>query len=110
VEITSSPGLPEPEEIRSFAVYDPGTGVIVHQHHVVRFPGAPERSAAELEERAVELARSQTGYEGPLAVLQVPHHAFDQPGRHRVHLETKQLHTEPHAPSLTLESAPRPRE
>jgi hypothetical protein len=96
VEITASPGLPEPEEITSFAVYDPETGAVVHQHHVVRFPGAPNRSAKELEERALELARSQTGHTGPLAVLAVHHHAFDQPGLHRVNLKSRELETEPH--------------
>jgi len=95
MEITSSPGLPEPEEILAMAVYDPETGRIVHQHHVVRLAGAPKRSSAELEKRAIELARSQTGFEGPLAVHHAEPGAFDRPGRHSIDPKTGRLHTVP---------------
>lgn len=95
MEITSSPGLLEPEEILTMAVYDPDTGRIVHQHHVVRLPGAPQRSTAELEERAIELARSQTGFDGALAVHHAEPGAFDRPGRHSIDPKTGQLRTEP---------------
>jgi len=95
MEITSSPGMSEPEEIHTMAVYDPKTGTIVHQHHVVRFEGAPKRSKKELEARAIELARSQTGFEGPLAVFQAKADAFDQPGHHSIDLKTLQLQTAP---------------
>jgi len=110
VEITSSPGMPEPEEIHTMALYDRKTGKIVHQHHVVRFKGAPKRSEKELEERAIALARAQTGFEGPLSVLHTVDDAFDQPGRHSVDVKTKQLRTEAHMPTLTLDSSQRPRE
>ncbi|SRR5216684_87972 len=95
MEITSSPGMPEPAEIHTMAVYDPKTGKIVHQHHVVRFEGAPKRSKKELEGRAIELARSQTGFEGPLAVFHAEADGFDQPGRHSIDLKTQQLRSEP---------------
>jgi len=110
VEITSSPGMSEPEEIHTMAVYDRKTGKIVHQHHVVRFKGAPKRSKKELAEHAIALARSQTGIEGSLAVLHTVDDAFDQPGRHSVDLKTKQLRTEAHMPTLTLESSQRTRD
>jgi len=77
------------------AMYDPETGKIVHQHHVVRFQGAPKRSRNELEERAIELARSQTGFAGPRAVCHVEAGAFDQPGHHSIDPETQELRTEP---------------
>ena len=108
MEIASSPGMPEPEEVRSFVVYDPDSGAVVHQHHTVRFPDTPQPSTEELEEHTIALARSQTGYEGPLAVLQVPHQALEQPGRHHVRHETNELLTEPHNPTISLNQARRP--
>ena len=98
MEITSSPGMPEPEETITIAVYDPHTGKVVHQHHTVRFPGAPKRSRAEHEKRAVELARSQTGFQGPLAVLEVHKDDFDQPGHHTIDPETLKLRTKAFEP------------
>jgi hypothetical protein len=95
MEITSSPGMSEPEEIHTMAVYDPKTGKIVHQHHVVRFEGAPKPSKKELETRAIELARSQTGFEGPLAVFHAEANAFEQAGHHSIDLKTDQLLTVP---------------
>ena len=97
MEITSSPGLPGPEEIHSMAVYDLETGRIVHQHHVVRLAGAPTRSQAELEERAIELARSQTGYDGPLAVHHAEPGALDRPGARSIDPKTGRLLTEDQA-------------
>lgn len=101
MEITSSPGMPPPEEIQTMAVYDPKTGEIVHQHHVVRFKGAVKRTKKELESRAIELARSQTGFKGRLAVLHADAAAFDQPGRHTVDLKTKRLRTQPYPKGST---------
>jgi hypothetical protein len=86
--------MPEPEEIHTMAVYERKTGKLVHQHHVIRFKGAPKRSKKELEEGAIALARSQTGFDGSLAVLHTMEDAFDQPGRHSVDVKTKQLRTE----------------
>lgn len=97
MEITSSPGLSEPEEIRSMAVYDPETGRIVHRHHVVRLAGAPPRSEAELEERAIELARAQTGHDGPLAVHHAEPGALDRPGAQSIDPKTGRLRTEDQA-------------
>jgi len=94
MEIASSPGIPEPEEIHTMAVYDPKTGKLLHQHHVVRFKGSPKRSMKEMEERAIALARSQAGFDGPLAVLHTANDAFDRPGLHSVDVKTKQLRTE----------------
>jgi hypothetical protein len=91
MDITSAPGMPEPAEIHTMAVYDRKTGAIVHQHHVVRFKGAPKRSKKALEARAIELARSQTGFEGPLAVFHAKPDAFDRPGRYTIDLKTKKL-------------------
>src|SRR5713226_3901403 len=101
MEITSSPGMPEPAEIHTMAVYDRNTGTIVHQHHVVRFEGAPKRSKKELEARAIELARSQTGFEGPLAVFHAETGAFDRPGHHTIDLKTKKLRTQSSAGGST---------
>ena len=91
MEITASPGLPEPADIHTMAVYDPKTGAVVHQHHVVRFKGAPKRSRKDLEARAIELARSQTAFDGPLAVLHAEPGAFERPGLHTVDLKSKTL-------------------
>jgi hypothetical protein len=110
VEITSSPGIPEPEEIHTMAVYDQKTGEIVHQHHVVRFKGAPKRSKKELEEHAIAVARSQTGFDGSLAVLHTVDDAFDQPGRRSVDVKTKQLRTEAHMLTIALDSSQRTRD
>jgi hypothetical protein len=91
MDITASPQLPAPEEIHTMVVYDEKTGVIVHRHHVVVYPGAPKKSKAQLETRAMELARSQTGSTKPLAVLHADAEAFVEPVELKVDVKKKRL-------------------
>jgi hypothetical protein len=91
MDITGTPQLPEPEAIHTLVVYDPKTGVIVHRHQVVTFPGAAKRSKEQLEARALEMARLQTGTKTPLAVLHVGAEPFSEPAVYVVDLKKKQL-------------------
>ena len=91
MDITSSPQLPEPEEIHTMVVYDPKTGVIVHRHHVVTFPGAPKKTKKELEALAIEMARSRTGSTKRLLVLYTDAGAFAEPVEYKVDVKKKRL-------------------
>ena len=91
MDITASPHLPEPEEIHTLVVYDPETGRIVHRHSVITYPGAQRRTKEELEARAIEMARSQTGYQKALTVLHVESQAFAEPAEYLVDLSSRQL-------------------
>jgi hypothetical protein len=91
MEITASPQLPAPEAIHTLIVYEVKTGVIVHRHHVVTFPGAPRRTRQELVARAIEMARAQTGVTKGLDVLHTDWQAFTEPAEYRVDPRSKQL-------------------
>jgi hypothetical protein len=91
MDITASPGLPEPDEIHTLVVYDPKTGVIVHRHHVVTYPGAPRSTKEQLEARAIELARARAGTKKSLAVLHADWQAFTEPIAYRVDPKKRQL-------------------
>ncbi|HEX3399697.1 MAG TPA: hypothetical protein VHT74_05155 [Acetobacteraceae bacterium] len=84
MEITQSPGLPAPEAVHAMVVYDPKTGVIVHRHVAVHYPGAQAMETRQVEARALELAAAQGLDTTALRVLQVDPARFSEAVEHRV--------------------------
>lgn len=91
MDITATPQLPEPEAIHTLVVYDAKTGAIVHRHQVVTFPGAPKRTKEQLEARALEMARLQTGTKKSLAVLATDAEAVSEPAEYAVDVTKRRL-------------------
>ncbi|MCI0642733.1 MAG: hypothetical protein L0Y72_15870 [Gemmataceae bacterium] len=91
MDISASPELPEPEEIHTMVVYDAKTGVIVHRHHVVTYPGAQKKTKEQLDARAIEMAKARTDSTKPLAVLHAAAEAFTQPVEYKVDVKKKRL-------------------
>jgi hypothetical protein len=58
MDITESPGTPEPEAIHAMVVYDPSTGIILHGHIAVHYPGGRVQERHELERDDFRLACS----------------------------------------------------
>jgi hypothetical protein len=84
MEISQSPGLPEPEAVHAMVVYDPKTGVIIHRHIAVRYPGGRKQETSELEARALELIAARGIETKALRVLVVDPAAFANEVEQRV--------------------------
>ncbi len=93
MDITQSPGLAAPETIRAVVVYDAQTGVIVHRHLAVHYPGAPATSEAELGARALEFASARGIAAKDLRILHVDPQKFSEPVEHRVDVAQQALVT-----------------
>lgn len=97
MEITQSPGMPEPEAVHAMVVYDPKTGVIVHRHLAVRYPGADAMKPHAIEARALELAAAQGLDTKALRVLHVDPARFSEAVEHRVDVALQTLVAKPAA-------------
>jgi hypothetical protein len=91
MDITQSPGLPEPEAVHAMVVYDPSTGTILHRHIAVRYPGGRVQERQALEARALELAAARGVDTRRLRVLHVDHAALAEEVEHRVDVERQTL-------------------
>ncbi len=91
MDITESPNLSAPQSLHAVVVYDPRTGVIVHRHLAVRYPGGARMEPAALEARALELAAARGLVVRNLRVLQVDPETFSEPVEHRVDLKGLKL-------------------
>jgi len=95
VDITTSAGLDEGHEVQTLVVYDPKSGAIVHRHYVVTFAGAKASSREDIEARAVEMARAQSGFKGAVAVLRTEGDPFAQPALYHVDVKRRKIASEP---------------
>jgi len=95
MDITTSAGLDEGHEVQTLVVYDPKSGAIVHRHYVVTFAGAKSASGKDIEARAVEMARAQSGFKGAVAVLRADEDTFAQPALYRVDVKHGKVVSEP---------------
>jgi hypothetical protein len=91
MDITQSPGLPEPEAVHAMVVYDATTGTILHRHIAVRYPGGRVQERHELEARALELAAARGIDTNALRVLHVDRAALADEVEHRVDVDRQTL-------------------
>jgi len=110
VDITQSPNLSAPQDVHAVVVYDPRTGVIVHRHLTIRYPGGVRMETAALEARALELAAARGLIVRNLRVLQVDPEAFSEPVEHRVDVKQLRLVVARPLPGTLAELARRPRQ
>jgi hypothetical protein len=110
VDITQSPNLSAPQSVHAVVVYDPRTGVIVHRHLSVRFPGGARMEPAALEARALELAAARGLIVRNLRVLEVDPEMFSEPVEHRVDVKLLKLVVARERPNTLAELVRRPRQ
>jgi hypothetical protein len=110
VDITQSPNLSAPQSVHAVVVYDPRTGVIVHRHLTVRYPGGARMEPAALEARALELAAARGLVVSKLRVLQVDPEVFSEPVEHRVDVKLLKLVVARPLPGTVAELVRRPRQ
>jgi len=110
MDTTQSPNLSAPQSVHAVVVYDPRSGVIVHRHLAVRYPGGARMEPAALEARALELAAARGLVVGPLRVLQVDPETFSEPVEHRVDVKALKLVVARALPGTVAELVRRPRQ
>lgn len=110
MDITQSPNLSAPQSVHAVVVYDPRTGVIVHRHLTVRYPGGARMEPAALEARALELAAARGLVVNKLRVLQVDPEMFSEPVEHRVDVKLLKLVVARQLPGTLAELVRRPRQ
>ena len=110
MDITQSPNLSAPQSVHAVVVYDPRTGVIVHRHLSVRFPGGARMEPAALEARALELAAARGLIVRNLRVLEVEPEMFSEPVEHRVDVKLLKLVVARERPNTLAELVRRPRQ
>lgn len=91
MDVTQSPNLPDAEAMHGLIVYDSKTGVIVHRHLAVRYPGGRSQEKPELEKRALELTASRGIETKRLRVLHVDPAVFNDDVEYRVDVKRQVL-------------------
>ncbi len=110
MDTTQSPNLSAPQSAHAVVVYDPRTGVIVHRHLTIRYPGGARMETAALEARALELAALRGLVVNKLRVLQVDPETFSEPVEHRVDVKQLKLVVARPLPGTLAELVRRPRQ
>ncbi len=110
MDITQSPNLSAAQSVHAVVVYDPRTGVVLHRHIAIRYPGGARMEPAALEARALELAAARGLIVNKLRVLQVDPATFSEPVEHRVDVMHLKLVPAREVPGTLAELARRPRQ
>ncbi len=84
-------GTPSTRSVRTCAVFDPSDGRILHLHSVVTLEGAEERSADEIERRALALAAERGIDAGSVGTVHLEPGQLRPGHRYRIDTETKAL-------------------
>jgi hypothetical protein len=84
-------GTAKVRSVKCCVLFDGKTGAIRHVHHVVTIEGAAETSDAEMEARALKLAKDHGIATAKIQIAHVDAKAFAERARYKVDTKTRAL-------------------